>query len=121
MNCPDRAWQAWPVLASFAKAIEVQANAILRRALARVSKKARMANLEGQTVDLTEHRALGLGELARALGGEEDLYKEVGALLRPNRWFVDGFPAVADAFREVRNPGVDAVVVDRATATHWRN
>jgi hypothetical protein len=117
----DPAFDFAPVLASFAKAIEVQANSILRRVLPKVSKSARLANLEGQTVDLTKHRALGLGELARALGGEHDLYKEVGALLRPNRWFVEGFPSVADAFREVRNPGVHAEVIDRATAIRWRN
>jgi hypothetical protein len=117
----DAAFDFAPVLASFAKSIEVQANAILRRALPRVSKAARLANLDGQTVDLTHHRALGLGELARALGGDRDLYNEVGALLRPNRWFVEGFPAVADAFREVRNPGVHAVAIDRATAAQWRN
>jgi hypothetical protein len=84
-------------------------------------KAAGLANLNGQTVDLTEHRAFGLGELTHAVGGEQALYKEVGALIRPNSWFVEGFPAVANAFREVRNPGVHAVAIDRATATQWRN
>ena len=116
----DPAFDFAPVLTSFAKAIEVQANAILRRALPKLPKPARLTNLDGRTVDLTEHRPLSLGELSRAIGEEKELNTGLAAIIKPNRWFVESFPAVLRSFKDVRNPGAHAQVIDRATATAWR-
>lgn len=116
----DPAFDFAPVLTSFAKAIEVQANSVLRRALPKLSKLARLANLDGRSVDLSEHRSLTLGELAHVLSQEQSLSEGLGALLRPSRWFVESLPPIIKAFKDVRNPGAHVSVIDRATATRWR-
>ncbi|MBA3672136.1 MAG: hypothetical protein H0W68_08970 [Gemmatimonadaceae bacterium] len=116
----DPAFDFAMVLTSFAKAIEVQGNAILRRAMPKLKQPQRMANLSGQTVDLREHRDLGLGELARAISGEQALNDGLARLLGADRWFRESFPTIASALAEVRNPGAHSAVIDRATATKWR-
>jgi hypothetical protein len=116
----DPAFDFAPVLTSFAKAIEVQANALLRRAVPKLSKAARLANLDGRTVDLGEYRGLGLGELSRAIGGERKLNEELAAVLENGRWFTQQMPAILDELRQVRNPGAHVAAIDRATAAQWR-
>ncbi len=118
---PDPAFDFAPVLTSFAKAIEVQANAVLRRALPKLAKPARIANLDGHSVDLTERSALGLGELARAIGGERELNAGLASLLHNGAWFTQQMPAVLDDLRHVRNPGSHVAVIDRAAAKLWRD
>ena len=77
----DAAFDFSLALTSLAKAVEVQANALLRAAAAKLSPAARRANVNGRTVDLTEHRSLSLGELARAIGGERELNEGLGRVL----------------------------------------
>ena len=117
----DPAFDFAPVLTSFAKAIEVQANTVLRRALAKVPRTARMVNVDGSTVDLAEHRSLGLGELTRAIGGERELNVALTGALENGRWFTQQMPPVLEELRQVRNPGAHAAVVDRSTAKWWRD
>ena len=117
----DASFDFAPVLTSFAKAIEVQANIVLQRALARMPVTARRANLNGRTTDLTEHRSLSLGELARVIGRERELNEGLSRLLKPHRWFHESFPSIADALAQVRNPGAHSAAIDRGTATEWRN
>lgn len=117
----DPAFDFAPVLTSFAKAMEVQGNAVLGRALAKAPKAARLANLNGRTVDLTEHRSLSLGELAHVMRGARELNEVLGRAIENARWTCDSFPAVAAALADARNPRAHTAVVDRATATHWRN
>jgi hypothetical protein len=117
----DPAFDFAPVLTSFAKAIEVQANAVLQRALARLPKPARRANLDGQTVDLAAHRALSLGELAQVIRGERELNEGLGHALDDRGWFRGSLPPILADLANARNPGAHIAVVDRATATHWRN
>lgn len=116
----DPAFDFAPVLTSFAKAIEVQANAVLRRALQKLSKPARIANIGGQSVDLTQRGALSLGEMAHAIGGERQLNDGLLGALVNGQWFTGQLPAILDDFRSVRNPGAHAAVIDRATAKIWR-
>ena len=117
----DAAFDFSPSLTSLAKAVEVQANAILRRAAARLSPAARRANVGGRTVDLTEHRSLTLGELARAIGGERELSEGLARVLDNARWFRESFPAMLDALAEARNAAAHSGMTDRDTASHWRN
>jgi hypothetical protein len=117
----DPAFDFAPVLTSFAKAIEVQANAVLRRALAKMPRAARMVNGDGITVDLAEYRSLGLGELARAIGGERELNVGLTGALENGRWFTQQMPPVLDELRQVRNPGAHAAVIDRTTVKRWRD
>lgn len=116
----DPAFDFAPVLGSFAKAIEVQANRLLRGAARRMPASARLANVGGETVDVSEFRPLTLGELARVIGGERALNQELAARLEHGSWFANQMPAIIDEFRQVRNDGAHARVIDRATAAYWR-
>jgi hypothetical protein len=117
----DPAFDFAPVLTSFAKAIEVQANAVLRRTFGRLPRAARLANVGGSTVDLAEHRALSLGELAHVIRGERTLNEGLGAVIDDRGWFRGSLPAIVADLAGARNAGAHSAVIDRATATHWRN
>jgi hypothetical protein len=117
----DASFDFSPVLTSLAKAVEVQGNALLRRAAARLSPAARRANVGGRTVDLTEYRSLTLGELTRAIGGERELSEGLARVLDNARWFRESLPAMLDALAEVRNAAAHSGTTGRDTATHWRN
>jgi hypothetical protein len=117
----DPAFDFAPVLTSFAKAIEVQANVALQRALARLPRAARLANLEGRTVDLAQHGALSLGALGHVIRGERALNEGLGGVIDDRGWFRGSLPAILADLANARNPGAHTAVVDRATATHWRN
>jgi hypothetical protein len=116
----DAAFDFASVLTAFAKAVEVQANTILRRAMPKLARPARLAHLDHHTVDLGEYRSLSLGELARALSGEQALNDGLKTVLEHDRWFRESLPAIARSLAEVRNPGSHSAVIDRATATQWR-
>lgn len=117
----DPSFDFGPVMTAFAKALEVQANTVLRRAIGRLPERKRLAKLERDTVDLSTHPPLSLGQLARVLGGERELGEALKPMLEHTSWFTGQFPAIADAFREVRNEGAHAARVDRKTATQWRD
>ncbi len=117
----DPAFDFAPVLTSLAKAIEVQANAILRTALPKLPRAARIANVEGVSVDLSERRSLTLGQLAHAIGGERLLNEGLAANLVNGAWFTGQMPAILDDFRQTRNDGAHALAIDRMTAKRWRD
>jgi hypothetical protein len=115
----DPAFDFAPVLNSFAKALEVQVNALLRAALPKIPAPARLAKLESQTVDLSKHRPLSLGELARAIGGERELNVALTKVL--GNWFTSSLPPILDELRELRNPGAHSARIDARTAGGWRD
>jgi hypothetical protein len=110
-----------PVITSLANAVEVQGNALLRRATTKLTPNARRAKVGDVSVDLAAHRSLTLGELARVLGGERELREGLGRVMESGRWFLESFPSVLDALAEVRNHAAHGGATDRDTATHWRN
>jgi len=117
----DAAFDFASVLGSFAKALEVECNAILRRALAGAKPAARRAKVGDRTVDLAAFRSLTLGELAYTLGSERELATVVAGTVESGRWFANELPVVLDAFVQVRNPGTHSARLDLATASEWRN
>jgi hypothetical protein len=117
----DPAFDFGPVIGAFAKALEVQCRAVLRRALARVPREARLANLNGRTADLLEERTLTLGQLVHALMTETSLISALKTARNDQGWFACLLPYVLAEFIEVRNPGVHEARVDRTTATTWRD
>jgi hypothetical protein len=117
----DAAFDFSPVITSLAKAMEVQGNALLRRAAAKLPPRIRQANLRGETIDLASCRSLTLGELARVIGGERELNEGLGRALDNSRWFRESLPAVLDALADARNPAAHSQSVDRETASRWRN
>ena len=117
----DAAFDFSPALTSLAKAVELQANTILRRAATRLSPAARRANVGGETLDLAEHHSLTLGQLARAIGGERELNEGLGRVLDNSHWFRESLPPILKALAEARNAAAHSGTTDRDTATHWRN
>src|SRR3989338_3051386 len=83
----DPAFDFTPVIVGFSKAIEVQCNAILRQAAAKLPLPVRSVNVDGRSVDLAHTRSLTLGQLARAIGGERDLYQALAKALENGAWF----------------------------------
>jgi hypothetical protein len=117
----DPAFDFASVITSFSKALEVQVNATLREGCTKLGQQARMANLNGATVDVASHGHLSLGELVRAIGSERALNEGLRRVLENGGWFTGSLPPILDEFRAVRNDGTHSSRVDRATATHWRN
>lgn len=117
----DPAFDFGPVIAAFAKALEVQCRAVLRHAVAGLPPRGRQANVEGRTVDLSAAPSLTLGQIAHVLAGERALVEGVNGALKDRGWFAGSLPVILDEFVGVRNPAVHEARVDRATALHWRN
>lgn len=116
----DAAFDFGPVLGAFAKALEVQCRAILRRLLPGIPPPRRLVNFDGRTVDLLEHRNLTLGQLARVLATEQ-LGRELTAR-RNDRGYLGGqLPPILADFTNLRNPGIHEVRVTRAEAQPWRD
>lgn len=117
----DSGFDFAPVLGSFSKAMEVQVNELLRRAAPKLAPKERLANIDGATVDVTGRRALTLGQLAKAIGGERALNDGVRRVLEHGAWFAGSLPAILDELRPLRNQGTHHARVDRESAARWRN
>jgi hypothetical protein len=117
----DHAFDFAPVLGSFAKAAEVQTNALLGAAMAGAPVAVRLTNVEGSSVDLAGRPALSLGQLARAIGGDRERSDWLATRLENGRWFVEQWaPALAD-LAQARNTGAHSERVDRETASRWRD
>ena len=117
----DSAYDFTPVILNFAKALEIQVNTTLRRGCAQLPQQARLANIGGATADLSKFRALSLGELAVAIGGERTLSEGLQRVLDNGSWFVGSLPAILDDFRNVRNEGAHVSRVDRSVGVRWRD
>jgi hypothetical protein len=117
----DPSFDFGTVIVSFSKAIEIQCRALLRRVLPSLPRDARLANIDGRTVDLLEHTRFTAGQLARAFATERGLYTALNTALDHGKWFTGQLPSIIGGLLEVRNPGVHEARVDRRTATHWRN
>ena len=117
----DASFDFSPVITSLASAVEVQGNALLSRAVAKLPPNARRAKVGDVSVDLASHRALTLGELSRVIGGERELRDGLGRIMDGGRWFLESFPAVLEALAAVRNRAAHGETTERDTATHWRN
>jgi len=117
----DNGFDFGPVIVSFAKALEVQVNTVLRTACRALPAQQRLANIDGKTVDLTDFRPLDLGELVAAIGGERALNERLRGTLENGAWFATSLPAILDDFRPLRNAATHATRVDRAAARHWRD
>lgn len=110
-----------PVIGSFAKALEVQTNSVLRMAVRRLPQPLRLANVEGTTRDLSSYGPLSLGQLARVIGGERELNESLRATLANGDWFAASLPPILEELREVRNPGLHATRIARREASRWRD
>jgi hypothetical protein len=64
----DAAFDFSGVVINFAKAVELQTNIVLRRALAGLPEADRRVNIDGRSADLTSGGLWPLGSLARTIG-----------------------------------------------------
>ena len=117
----DDSFDFHAVMGDYAKAIEVETNRLLRRALAKAPVDVALVNIDGQSRDLRRYR-LTLGQLSRAIAGDKRRAQHLVTAIRNGKWFVDQYPSILDDFvKEVRNPGTHEKRVDRKTATRWRD
>ena len=117
----DRTFDFGAVLGSFAKALEVQCNVVLHRAVRGLPSAVRYVNIDGRSEDLAAFRALTLGELAHVLNRDTPLGKALAETLINGPWFAGTLPKTLAAFANVRNLSVHSSRVDRAAITHWRS
>jgi hypothetical protein len=104
-----------------AKALEVQANLVVRQGLAGEPAKRRRANIDGATRDVAVGPALSLGQLGRVLAEERELAQAVAGRLRDGEWLVrQGAYVLSDIARH-RNPAAHSEPVSRAEAERIRN
>ena len=117
----DAAFDLSVVIVNFAKAVEVQVNALLRAALSGCDRALRLANVDGATVDLVSDGPWALGDLRRAIEGDEARRALLRQRLRNGAWFVESLPAVIEELREARNPAAHEAVADRGRVVQLRN
>ena len=110
-----------PVLVNLAKAVEVQANDLLRRALRLAPPAARRANVEGRTVDVVADGPFSLGQLARIVGGERAVNEALAQRLQPSRWFTASLPPILDELAGMRNPAAHRATLDREAVGRLRD
>lgn len=110
-----------PVLVNLAKAVEVQVNDLLRRALASAPPAARLANVDGRTIDVVDDGPFSLGQLARIIGGERELNEELGRRLEQPKWVTGSLPSILDELAELRNPAAHAAMSGREQVGRLRD
>jgi hypothetical protein len=117
----DVAFDFSPVVVAFAKAVEVQANDVLRRVSGTLTSPQRQANVGGRSVDLAHDGPWTLGELARLIEEDRARNAALERLLYNGRWFATGLPTVLRDLAESRNPAAHGRKVDREAARAMRD
>jgi hypothetical protein len=117
----DPGFDYGPVVANFAKALEVTCNALLRRVGPRLPRELRLVTIDRQAVDVAAGKPLSIGQLAGVLGAKTALQRALRQRLEHGDWFVDTFPKALGKVAEVRNPAVHRARIDRETAGALRN
>jgi hypothetical protein len=117
----DAAFDLSVVLVNLAKAVEVQTNAILRRAVASAPDTLRRYTVEGNQIYLGDESSLTLGQLARVVGGERQLGDFLRTKLSHGAWFTGQLPAILETLARARNPAAHGELVDRDHIMQLRN
>lgn len=117
----DAAIDFAPVLVNMAKAVEVQVNAVLRRALRGAGDDVRLENVDGRTVDLAVDGPWTLGQLGRLLAGRRERCELLARTLANGAWFTAQLPPILDELAAVRNPGAHGERVPRDVARRLRD
>lgn len=117
----DAAFDLSTALVDFAKAVEVQVNALLGAALAGAPVEARRANVDGVTVDLIEDGPWTLGVLAKAIAESLARHAWLKKRLVRGDWFVDGLPGLLKGLSALRNPAAHGREVTRAEVIALRD
>lgn len=116
----DAAFDLSAVVVDFAKAVEVQVNAILRGALLTAERGVRETNVGGATADLVSDGPWTLGELEHAIGDDRARNAWLRQRLGHGEWFAASLPAVLGELREARNNAAHGTPANRAHVTRLR-
>ena len=109
------------VLVNFAKAVEVQANDVLRRALDALPLAQRRLNVEGQSRDVARDGPFTLGQLARITGEDRAINDALRRNLHHGDWFATSLPPIMRELAELRNPAAHGGKVSRDAARRLRD
>jgi hypothetical protein len=109
------------VVLNLAKALEVQANLVVRQALASVPPERRRANVDGATRDIAAGPPLSLGQLGRVIAEERPVADALIARLKDGDWLVRQGAYVLRAVAGHRNPAAHGEPVSRAVAEQIRS
>ena len=116
----DAGFDFTPVVVDLAKAMEVQANLVVRQALAGAPPSVREVNVDGTPRDLTRGAGLSLGQLGRVIAGGP-VAQALDARLRDGQWLTRQGAYVLQEVARHRNPAAHAEPVTRPVAERLRN
>jgi hypothetical protein len=121
-HATDPAFDFSSVVIDFAKALELQTNLLVRRALASASPAERRVNIDGRSVDIASRDSwLSLGEAARVIGETEELNKTFKRRMQHGEWFTSSLPPTLRDFAELRNRAAHREAVQVAQVRLMRN
>ena len=109
------------VVVNLAKVCEVQANQVVRAALALAKPEERQVRVRGQTLDIVTDGPLSLGELARAIREEEALRRALSARGRGARWLANEGTYALEELGRHRNPAAHSAAVSLPEALRLRD
>jgi hypothetical protein len=109
------------VVLNLAKACEVQANHLVRTALAVAPLKSRQYKGNDRTLDIVQDGPLTLGTLAKVLMEEQGIRQELTNRLRDGPWLVNQGAYALQELSRYRNPAAHTAAVPLAEAVRLRN
>jgi hypothetical protein len=115
----DAAFELSAVLVNLAKAVEVQANALLLSAMRAAETGVRNANVDGATKDLSRSGPFSLGQLARIIGGDRPRNEYLRRVL--GDWYATSLPPILDELAKLRNSAAHGGIVERDEIVRLRN
>jgi hypothetical protein len=117
----DAAFDLSVVVVDFAKAVEVQANGLLRLALRHASDDLRFANVDGESRDVATAGPFTLGQLAHIIAEDRERCEWLRERLVHGEWFVASLPPVLRQLAGVRNAAAHGQPVAREEVVRLRN
>jgi hypothetical protein len=117
----DSAFDLSVVVVNFAKAVEVQVNAIVRRAMVGAPDALRRHTVEGIPITLGGEVSLTLGQLARIIGGDRSVNEYLKGKVTNGGWFCAQLPAILDTLAKARNPAAHGEQIAREDVARLRN
>jgi hypothetical protein len=116
----DAGFDFTPVILNLAKAMEVQANLIVRSALAGTPPNVREVSIDGTVRDLSQGSGISLGQLGHAVA-DGPVAQALATRLREGAWFTNQGAYVMRTVAAHRNPAAHSARVSRAVAEQLRN
>ena len=117
----DAAFDFSSVVIDYAKAFEVQVNALLRRVMPGANREARVVDVGGNTVDLLTGPPLSLRQLAYAISENKSLNDWLKRRLDPRDWVPISLPPMLENLASYRNPAAHEARITREEVVALRD